>query len=142
MQPEVGRSDYLQCRRGWWFIRLRVPAHLLPEIGQTHLVRSLDTTDEAVARQRRWVALAELWRWIGSQTVSDGWSPAWAAPLTGFNGVLNTPGRAISNPVHSVPDLGSRRIRRSRSAKSSPNNDLTIAIMMERWLQEVEGEHT
>jgi integrase len=95
-----------------------------------------------VAQQRRWVALAELWRWIGSKTVSDGWSPAWAAPLTGFNGVLDPPGSAISNPVHSAPELGSRRIRRSRSTKSSPDDDLTIATMMERWLKEMEGEHT
>ncbi len=76
------RADHLQCRRGRWSVRLRVPAHLVATVGQTHLVRSLDTSSEAVARERRWVALALLWEWIGAQTVSDGWKPAWAAELT------------------------------------------------------------
>ncbi|WP_425293837.1 DUF6538 domain-containing protein [Microvirga pakistanensis] len=141
-QPEVGRSDYLQCRRGWWFIRLRVPAHLLPEIGQTHLVRSLDTRDEAVAQQRRWVALAELWRWIGSQTVLDGWSPAWAAHLTGSSGAVDPLASVNSIPLQSGPDIHSPRVRRSRSAKSFSTGHLSIATMAERWLAEIEGEHT
>ncbi|MGA4554718.1 DUF6538 domain-containing protein [Methylorubrum aminovorans] len=69
------RAEYLQCRRGRWYVRLRVPAHLVATVGQQHLVRALDTMSEAVARERRWIALSLLWKWIGSQTVSNGWQP-------------------------------------------------------------------
>ncbi|WP_409518534.1 DUF6538 domain-containing protein [Methylobacterium sp. R2-1] len=76
------RAEYLQSRRGRWYVRLRVPAHLVASVGQQHLVRALDTASEAVARERRWIALSLLWEWIGAQTDSDGWQPAWAANLT------------------------------------------------------------
>lgn len=142
MQPEVGRSDYLQCRRGRWFVRLRVPAHLVLEVGQTHLIRSLDTVDEAVARQRRWVALAELWRWIGAQTISDGWSPAWAACLTGINGHQDALAPAIPDLIEPDPKQGLPKVRAPRSTTKSPKDDLSVAILMERWLKEIEGEHT
>ncbi|WP_431310873.1 DUF6538 domain-containing protein [Methylorubrum aminovorans] len=69
------RAEYLQCRRGRWYVRLRVPAHLVATVGQQHLVRALDTMSEAVARERRWIARSLLWKWIGSQTVSNGWQP-------------------------------------------------------------------
>ncbi|MGC5780888.1 DUF6538 domain-containing protein [Methylobacterium sp. NFXW15] len=65
------RPEYLQCRLGRWYVRLRVPAHLTAKVGQQHLVRALDTDSETAARERRWVALALLWDWIGAQTVSD-----------------------------------------------------------------------
>lgn len=142
MQPEVGRSDYLQCRRGRWFVRLRVPAHLIPGVGQTHLVRSLDTTDEAVARQRRWVALAELWRWVGSQTVSDGWAPAWAACLTGIGGHQDAPALTVPDLIKPDWGQGPLKVRSPRSTTKTPKEDLSVATMMERWLKEIEGEHT
>ncbi len=87
------RADHLQCRRGRWSVRLRVPAHLVSTVGQTHLVRALDTSTEAVARQRRWIALALLWDWIGAQTVSEGWQPARAAALTGSGRSRDDTGR-------------------------------------------------
>ncbi|WP_373322737.1 DUF6538 domain-containing protein [Methylorubrum aminovorans] len=74
-KPTVRRAEYLQCRRGRWYVRLRVPAHLVATVGQQHLVRALDTMSEAVARERRWIARSLLWKWIGSQTVSNGWQP-------------------------------------------------------------------
>lgn len=133
--------EYLQRRRGCWCVRLRVPAHLVPHVGQTHLVRSLETKDEVIAQQRRWVALAELWRWIGNQTVSDGWSPAWAAHLTDLNGAHGSQS-GISNLDLSHSNVGSPNKPRSRSARSSPNSDPTVASIMERWLKEMEREHT
>ncbi len=96
------RADHLQCRRGRWSVRLRVPAHLVATVGQTHLVRSLDTSSEAVARERRWVALALLWEWIGAQTVSDGWKPAWAAELTGAGRSVDETARKSPNRIHTA----------------------------------------
>jgi hypothetical protein len=98
--------------------------------------------DEAVARQRRWVALAELWRWIGSQTVSDGWSPAWAACLTGINGQRDAFGPTIPDLIKLDSEKGSPKGRSARSTTKTPKDDLSVATLMERWLKEVEGEHT
>ncbi|WP_403091461.1 MULTISPECIES: DUF6538 domain-containing protein [Methylobacterium] len=104
MRPKVRRADHLQCRRGRWSVRLRVPAHLVSTVGQTHLVRALDTSTEAVARQRRWIALALLWDWIGAQTVSEGWQPARAAALTGSGRSRDDTGRECPDPTpHSLP---------------------------------------
>ncbi|WP_409565089.1 DUF6538 domain-containing protein [Methylobacterium sp. J-090] len=68
------QAEYPQRRRGRWYVRVRVPAHLVAAVGQKHLIRALDTDSETVARGRRWIALAVLW--IGSarrssQTVGD-----------------------------------------------------------------------
>lgn len=132
------RADYLQLRRGRWFVRLRVPAHLVGTVGQTHLVRSLDTNSEAVARERRWIALALLWDWIGAQTVSDGWEPAWAVGLTGAQ---RCPGEAAPSPQGSAkalsdhPSQNVNQPRRTAEVQSAKN---TILNMMERWLREIE----
>lgn len=117
--------EYLQRRRGCWFGRLRVPAHLIPQVGQTHLVRSLETKDEVIAQQRRWVALAELWRWIGTQTVSDGWSPAWAAHLTDLNGAHGSQS-GISNLVRPDQSLARpRHLLRTSQAKYGAETSLS-----------------
>ncbi|WP_366848683.1 DUF6538 domain-containing protein [Methylobacterium sp.] len=55
------RAEYLQCRRGRWFVRVRVPANLVVQVGQIHFVRSLDTDGEAQASASRWVALVIIW---------------------------------------------------------------------------------
>ncbi|WP_405030583.1 DUF6538 domain-containing protein [Methylobacterium sp. WCS2018Hpa-22] len=65
------RAEYLQCRRGRWYVRLRVPAHLVVTVGQQHLVRALDTSSEAVARERGWIALSLFWDWIGAQVEAN-----------------------------------------------------------------------
>jgi hypothetical protein len=130
----VRRADHLQCRRGRWSVRLRVPAHLVATVGQTHLVRSLDTSSEAVARERRWIALALLWEWIGEQTVSDGWEPAWAAVLTGS-------GRSHDDTGREGPDLTPHPPSKRRPRKGSQHHapQTTILTTMERWLKEIEG---
>ncbi|WP_425284820.1 DUF6538 domain-containing protein [Methylobacterium gossipiicola] len=46
----VRRAECLQCRRGRWYVRLRVPAHLVAAVGQQHLVRALDTASDAGSR--------------------------------------------------------------------------------------------
>ena len=119
--------EHLQLRRGRWFVRLRVPAHLIAKVGQTHVVRSLETAEESVAKERRWIALAELWRWIGAQTVSDGWSPAWAAPETVFS------------DAHHDSEPTAFRPKRSRPTKAPQDDHLTVAEVMQRWLTESEG---
>lgn len=53
-------NRYLHQRRRSWYIRLAVPPSLVPVVGQTHVVRSLKTTDVGTARDRRWPALAEI----------------------------------------------------------------------------------
>jgi integrase len=133
----VRRADHLQCRRGRWSVRLRVPAHLVATVGQTHLVRSLDTSSEAVARERRWIALALLWEWIGEQTVSDGWEPAWAAVLTGS-------GRSHDDTGREGPDLTPHPPSKRRPRKGSQHHapQTTILTTMERWLKEIEGVQT
>lgn len=98
--------------------------------------------DEAVARQRRWVALAELWRWIGSQTVSDGWSPAWAAHRTEANGQSDNATSTIPRLIRPSSEQGSAKVRSPRSPTKTPKDDLSVATLMERWLKEIEGEHT
>ncbi|WP_413629201.1 DUF6538 domain-containing protein [Methylobacterium sp. W2] len=57
-------------RRGRWYVRLRVPAYLVATVGQQHLVRALDTSSEAVARERRWIALLISFRVASSTTTS------------------------------------------------------------------------
>jgi len=98
--------------------------------------------DEAVARQRRWVALAELWRWIGSRTVSDGWSPAWVACLTGINGQQDDLAPTMPDLIKPDPESGSPKVRALPSTTKSRKDDLSVATMMERWLKEIGGEHT
>ncbi|WP_373874843.1 DUF6538 domain-containing protein, partial [Methylobacterium iners] len=111
------RADYLQRRRGRWYVRLRVPAHLVATVGQQHLVRALDTDSEAIARERRWLALALLWEWIGAQTVSDGWRPAWVANLTVAERSSNDGQRDRSLPsLHGGADYPITRAPKPRSA--------------------------
>ena len=136
----VRRAEYLQCRRGRWFVRLRVPAHLAARVGQTHFVRSLDTNSEAVARERRWTALALLWDWIGGQTVTDGWEPAWAAGLTDLQ---RSPNGGDKRHPDSAPERGldhePDRARQNRRTSQARSQDHTILTLMERWLAEIEG---
>jgi hypothetical protein len=60
-------NHYLQRRRQTWYIRVAVPPKLAPVVHKTHIVRSLKTRDVAVARERRWAALAEIKRWLSAQ---------------------------------------------------------------------------
>lgn len=53
-------NHHLVLRRRTWYVRVAVRPSLVPIIGQTHIVRSLKTRDAAIARQRRWAALAEI----------------------------------------------------------------------------------
>ncbi|WP_420813092.1 DUF6538 domain-containing protein [Methylobacterium currus] len=134
------RAEYLQCRRGRWFVRLRVPVHLQTLIGQSHFVRSLDTDSEAVAQERRRVALALLWEWIGAQTVSDGWEPAWAAALTGsqrcdHDGAEGCP----RGPDAPAADRSNLKLSQPRPTSAQRLQQHTILSMMERWLREIEG---
>lgn len=139
-KPTVRRAEYLQCRRGRWYVRLRVPAHLVATIGQHHLVRALDTDSETVARERRWIALALLWEWIGAQTVSDGWQPAWAANLTVAERSPNDGGHDRPVPsLHGGADHPPTRVPKPRSASGQKDDHPTILIMMTRWLKEIEG---
>ncbi|WP_409518581.1 DUF6538 domain-containing protein [Methylobacterium sp. PvR107] len=139
----VRRADHLQCRRGRWSVRLRVPAHLVAAVGQTHLVRSLDTVSETVARERRWIALALLWEWIGAQTVSDGWEPAWAAALTGSGRSRDDTGRECPDPTpHSPPQRRSRRSGQDHAHPAGSSRQTTILTTMDRWLKEIEGVQT
>jgi hypothetical protein len=41
---------YLQKRRRGWYVRIAVPPALVSRLGKTHIVKSLQTRDEAVAR--------------------------------------------------------------------------------------------
>ena len=135
--PELRRADYLQCRRGRWFVRLRVPVHLVAVVGQSHLVRSLDTDSEAVAQERRWLALSLLWDWIGAQTVSDGWEPAWAANLTVAERSPNDGGHDRPVPsLHGGADHPPTRVPKLRSASGWKDDHPTILTMMTRWLKE------
>ncbi|MGH1587290.1 DUF6538 domain-containing protein [Methylobacterium phyllosphaerae] len=143
MRPKVRRADHLQCRRGRWSVRLRVPAHLVAVVGQTHLVRSLDTSSEAVARERRWIALALLWEWIGAQTVSDGWQPAWAAALTGSGRSRDDAAPECLDPApHPPHKQRSRKGSEDRPRTWASPGQTTILTTMERWLEEIEGVQT
>lgn len=134
------RAEYLQCRRGRWYVRLRVPAHLVAAVGQHHLVRALDTDSEAVARERRWIALSLLWDWIGAQTVSDGWQPAWAENLTVAERSPNDGRHDQPVPsLHGDADHPLTRVPKPRSASCRGTDSLTILTMMARWLKEIEG---
>lgn len=136
------RAEYLQRRHGRWYVRLRVPAHLTATVGQQHLVRALDTASETVARERRWVALALLWDWIGAQTVSDGWEPAWAAGLTGSRRCSDD--RAHGHPETSSHDVAHRArqsVLHPQRPSGAKHQQHTILAMMERWLKEIEGVH-
>ena len=55
-------SQYLERRPEGWYVSVRVPAPLVPQIGRTHFVRSLRTKDASVARERRWPAIAGIWQ--------------------------------------------------------------------------------
>jgi hypothetical protein len=143
MRPAVRRADHLQCRRGRWSVRLRVPSHLVATVGQTHLVRFLDTSSEAVARERRWIALALLWDWIGAQTVSDGWEPAWAAELTGSGRSRGDAGRECADPAPHPPlKQRSRKGSQGQTPPGVSSRQTTILMTMERWLKEIEGVQT
>jgi hypothetical protein len=143
MRPTVRRADHLQCRRGRWSVRLRVPAHLVAAVGQTHLVRSLDTESETVARERRWIALALLWDWIGAQTVSDGWQPAWAAELTGSRRRSDDRATgAIEGSSHNATDHAPQSAVHPRRQLGVQHQQHTILATMERWLKEIEGVQT
>lgn len=137
------RAEYLQCRRGRWYVRLRVPAHLVATVGQRHLVRALDTTSEAVARKRRWIALSLLWQWIGALSVSDGWQPAWAANLTVVKRSPNDGGQNRPLPsLHGDADHPPKRAPKPRSTSGQKEDHPTILTMMARWLSEIEGVQT
>ncbi|WP_457105439.1 tyrosine-type recombinase/integrase [Methylobacterium sp. P5_C11] len=134
------RAEYLQRRRGRWYVRLRVPAHLTATVGQQHLVRALDTNSETVARERRWIALALLWDWIGAQTVSDGWEPAWAAGLTGSRRCSDNRAHGHPEPsFHDVADRKGQRSSHSQRGSGTQQQRQTILALMEQWLKEIEG---
>jgi hypothetical protein len=64
---EVPHNQYLQRRQRTWYVRDAVPPSLVPAGRKTHIIRSLKTRDVAVARERRWDALAEIRRWLRAQ---------------------------------------------------------------------------
>ena len=133
------RAEYLQRRRGRWFVRLRVPAHLVATVGQQHLVRALETDSEAVARERRWIALSLLWDWIGAQTVSDGWEPAWAAGLAVSKRCPNDRAHRHTEISHQhAADDPLPNMHRPRRGSGDRHQQPTI-MMMEKWLKEIEG---
>jgi uncharacterized protein DUF6538 len=136
----VRRAEYLQCRRGRWYVRLRVPAHLVATVGQQHLIRSLDTDSEVVARERRWIALSLLWNWIGAQTVSDGWKPAWAAGVTVSERCPHDRAHRRSEVTHQhATDDPLPNMHRPRRGSGDGHQQPTIMMMMEKWLKEIEG---
>src|SRR6478609_445139 len=96
----MGANDYLQLRRGRWFVRIRLPADLAKTLGRTHIVRSLGTSDLTLARQRRRAALGAILTWQASQTVLDGWTPsrAWRTVADGAPDAASAPdaARALS----------------------------------------------
>lgn len=134
------RAEYLQHRRGRWYVRLRVPAQLVATVGQQHLVRALDTESETVARERRWIALALLWDWIGMQTVSDGWQPAWAAQMTGSQRCANDQDHGRTGaPTQNATGHARQSVPHPRRRSGDQHQQHTILAMMERWLKEIEG---
>lgn len=107
-------------------------------IGQSYLVRSLDTDSEAIAQERRWLALALLWEWIGAQTVSDGWRPAWAANLTVAERSPNDGQQDRPVPsLHGHADHPLTKVPKPRSASGQKDDHPTILTMMGRWLKEI-----
>src|SRR4051812_22765621 len=88
----MGANNYLQLRRGRWYVRIRLPSDLAKGLDRTHIVRSLGTNNIAVARQRRRAALAAILSWQASQTVADGWSPsrAWRTVSNGATDASST----------------------------------------------------
>jgi integrase len=76
---EVPHNQYLQRRRQGWYLRVAVPPSLQPAVRKAHIVRSLKTRDVAVARERRWEALAEVRKWLREQGTPEG---HWFGPGT------------------------------------------------------------
>lgn len=57
---EMPETRYLQKRRQTWYVRVAVPPTLQKKIGKQHVLKSLQTRDLAVARDRRWAAITEI----------------------------------------------------------------------------------
>jgi hypothetical protein len=52
------------------------------------------------------------------------------------------PKPAIPDLIEPDPKQGPPKVRAPRSTTKSPKDDLSVAILMKRWLKEIEGEHT
>jgi hypothetical protein len=135
----MGGQEYLQVRRGRWYVRVRVPADLVQVIGRTHVLRSLQTGDVRLARQRRRQVLAELWADFAALTVLDGWTP-YRACGTVTNGALNdsipSSAQALKRPrPNPVGDTASDT-RTNRQSKNASDHDDTLMTLLERWLAE------
>ena len=136
----MGANDYLQLRRGRWFVRIRLPSDLAKLLGRTHIVRSLGTSDLAVARQRRRAALAAILTWQASQTVLDDWTPARA-----WRTVTNGSSDAVI-PFSITPRMNRSRRQPSSSTSSKPMGNApakvgkdrvdSLKMLLERWLAE------
>src|SRR6478609_4710915 len=132
--------EHLQQRRGRWFIRVRVPADLAASVGQTHIIRSLSTSDEKVARQRRRAALAEIWSWMSAHTVSDGWTPsqAWRTVADGAPDAARTVSfRPRTSRSRQRPSAGPPAKPRSHGQRGVGKVGVdSLVTLMERWLGE------
>ena len=53
-------NRYLKKRRQTWYAQLCVPAALIPIVGKSILIKTLDTRDIHKARERRWATVAKF----------------------------------------------------------------------------------
>jgi integrase len=150
-KPRVN-NRYLQRRRRTWYVRVAVPPRLVPVIGKRDIVRSLQTRDASVARERRWQAVAEIQRWLRSQAVD---------PVT--EGLEDREWRLDQDNTVRDPDTRHTQrdaakliiaeiaealeARQGRAAASTyhrvaTSEDQVLRDVEQRWLAEVRGEVT
>lgn len=74
-EPELGPNQYLQQRRQGWYVRVAVPPPLVGKVGKRSIIRSLQTRDVRVARDRRWAAVCEIKRELAQLRGAETWDP-------------------------------------------------------------------
>ena len=151
----TGEFRYLQQRGRTWYARVRVPPSLIKVLGKTSLIRSLKTHSIAEARQRRWVAVAEMKEYLaarkkGSTKTAIEHALEWRQlhlragtridPDLGMSerdqvALLITDVAEELEPVHGVQEA--RQFIRVATSESP-----IIGRMIEPWLQEKAGSIT
>lgn len=148
---------YLQRRRQGWYVRVRVPADLVALVGQSHVVRSLNTRHSAEARAQRWLVLGKLHEEFvglrGSERRTAANASAVAERRKGRVPLCHTPQPIANAPAessteqvptrrasHRADRVGRRSALPQRAAQATtvPEPEAPgLAVLSEAWFAEV-----
>jgi integrase len=149
----VPNNAFLVKRRQTWYVRVRVPQALAPEVGTTHVVRSLKTRDAAEARARRWQVIGQLHAQFAQRVAANGASePAPQHPIEPHleptrKRPSGTPARCSGAPNPEAQRASQVAVKPRKwieiqTDRRDQGDRWGITTLAGRWLEEAAGRYT